>query len=229
MTIEILQMIEGAKKAEGCAVIIDVFRAFSLECYMMAGGAERVLPVGAKETACRLKEEHPDYLLAGERHGAILPGFDMGNSPAQAEKMDLEGKTVIHTTSAGTQGVANARKADIILTGSLVNAKATARYIRKENFPHVSLVCMGLEGKKPAPEDLLCAEYMKSILEERPFDMESELKMLRKDPSVQKFFRKETAEIFPQEDYWLCTMTDRFDFVLQVKALEEDVFETRKI
>lgn len=168
MTIEILQMIEGAKKAEGCAVIIDVFRAFSLECYMMAGGAERVLPVGAKETACRLKEEHPDYLLAGERHGAILPGFDMGNSPAQAEKMDLEGKTIIHTTSAGTQGVANARKADIILTGSLVNAKATARYIRKENFPHVSLVCMGLEGKKPAPEDLLCAEYMKSILEERP-------------------------------------------------------------
>lgn len=229
MTIEILQMIEGAKKAEGCAVIIDVFRAFSLECYMMAGGAERVLPVGAKETACRLKEEHPDYLLAGERHGAILPGFDMGNSPAQAEKMDLEGKTIIHTTSAGTQGVANARKADIILTGSLVNAKATARYIRKENFPHVSLVCMGLEGKKPAPEDLLCAEYMKSILEERPFDMESELKMLRKDPSVQKFFRKETAEIFPQEDYWLCIMTDRFDFVLQVKALEEDVFETRKI
>lgn len=222
-------MIEGAKKAEGCAVIIDVFRAFSLECYMMAGGAERVLPVGAKETACRLKEEHPDYLLAGERHGAILPGFDMGNSPAQAEKMDLEGKTIIHTTSAGTQGVANARKADIILTGSLVNAKATARYIRKENFPHVSLVCMGLEGKKPAPEDLLCAEYMKSILEERPFDMESELKMLRKDPSVQKFFRKETAEIFPQEDYWLCIMTDRFDFVLQVKALEEDVFETRKI
>ena len=98
MTIEILQMIEGAKKAEGCAVIIDVFRAFSLECYMMAGGAERVLPVGAKETACRLKEEHPDYLLAGERHGAILPGFDMGNSPAQAEKMDLEGKTIIHTT-----------------------------------------------------------------------------------------------------------------------------------
>ena len=83
---------------------------------MMAGGAERVLPVGAKETACRLKEEHPDYLLAGERHGAILPGFDMGKSPAQAEKMDLEGKTIIHTTSAGTQGVANARKADIILT-----------------------------------------------------------------------------------------------------------------
>ena len=95
MEIEILQMIEGARKARGCAVIIDVFRAFSLECYMMAGGADKVLPVGSKETAYRLKEEHPDYLLAGERHGAILPGFDLGNSPSQAAGMNLKGKTII--------------------------------------------------------------------------------------------------------------------------------------
>lgn len=229
MTIEILQMIEGAKKAEGCAVIIDVFRAFSLECYLMANKAARILPVGLKETAYRLKEEHSDYLLAGERHGVILPDFDLGNSPSQAEKIDLEGKTIVHTTSAGTQGVANARRADIILTGSLVNAKAIAHYIKKKDFSRVSLVCMGLEGKESAPEDLLCAEYIRSLLEENPFDMEAALSKLRKEPSVQKFFRRETAEVFPEDDFWLCTMTDRFDFVLQVEALDKDIFETRKI
>ena len=51
MTIEILQMIEGAKKAEGCAVIIDVFRAFSLECYMMAGGERRASGLSAGRRA----------------------------------------------------------------------------------------------------------------------------------------------------------------------------------
>ena len=229
MTIEILQMIEGAKKAEGCAVIIDVFRAFSLECYMMAGGADKVLPVGSKETAYRLKEEHPDYLLAGERHGAILPGFDLGNSPSQAAGMNLKGKTIIHTTSAGTQGVTNAEHADIILTGSLVNAGAIARLIQEKEYRHVSLVCMGLEGKEPAPEDQLCAEYIRSLLKGETFDMESALKDLRKDPSVEKFFRSETADVFPEEDYWMCTMADRFDFVLQVEPAGKDVFETHRI
>ncbi len=32
--INILHLIEGAKQAKGLMVIIDVFRAFSLECYL---------------------------------------------------------------------------------------------------------------------------------------------------------------------------------------------------
>ena len=48
MDVQILHMIEGAKKAEGLTVVIDVFRAFSLECYLMARGAGRILPVGSK-------------------------------------------------------------------------------------------------------------------------------------------------------------------------------------
>ena len=34
MKVKRLQLIEGAKQAEGLTVIIDVFRAFSLECYL---------------------------------------------------------------------------------------------------------------------------------------------------------------------------------------------------
>lgn len=47
MEIRILELIEGAKKAEGLTVIIDVFRAFSLECYLYARGASAVFPAGA--------------------------------------------------------------------------------------------------------------------------------------------------------------------------------------
>ena len=48
-------------------------------------------------------------------------------------KLDLKEKTIIHTTSAGTQGIANAINAEEILTGSLVNAKAIAEYIKRNN------------------------------------------------------------------------------------------------
>lgn len=46
MNIKILHMIEGAKQATGLAVIIDVFRAFTVEAYLMNNGAEKIIPVG---------------------------------------------------------------------------------------------------------------------------------------------------------------------------------------
>lgn len=229
MNIKLLQMIDGAKQATGLTVIIDVFRAFSLECYLMAAGAGRLLPVGAKETAYALKEAHPDYVLVGERHGVILPGFSYGNSPSQIEGADLAGKTLVHTTSAGTQGVVNASGADEIITGSLVNAKAIARYIKKQAPKEVSLVCMGLEGKSESAEDTLCGRYIKSILEGQELDMEEELQKLRREPSAEKFFRPENQSVFPERDYWMCVDADRFDFVLKVEQLGKDVFEVKKI
>ena len=124
-------MIEGAKQATGVAVIIDVFRAFSVEAYLMNSNVKKIIPVGDMQIAYDYKKNNPGVILVGERHGKILPGFDFGNSPSQLEGADLTGKTVIHTTSAGTQGIANAKNADVILTGSLVNAKAVAKYILK--------------------------------------------------------------------------------------------------
>ena len=51
MVVQILHMIEGAKKAEGLPVVIDVFRAFSLECYLLARGAGLIFAVGSMERA----------------------------------------------------------------------------------------------------------------------------------------------------------------------------------
>lgn len=46
MDIQILHMIEGAKKAVGLTVVIDVFRAFSMEAYFLNKGAAKVIPIG---------------------------------------------------------------------------------------------------------------------------------------------------------------------------------------
>ena len=126
MNIEIYHLLEGADQAQGLAVVIDVFRAFSLECYLFSRGVQKIYAVGREETAWELKREHPEYLMAGERGGVILPGFDYGNSPSQTEHADFRGKILIHTTSAGTQGLVHtcAAGADEIITGSLVNASA---------------------------------------------------------------------------------------------------------
>ena len=164
MKIQILELIEGAKKASGLTVIIDVFRAFSLECYLFAAGAERIYPIGSMEEAFSFHAKHPDYVLIGERGGARVEGCDFGNSPSQTAGFDFHGKRVIHSTSAGTQGIVNASSASEIITASLVNAKAVARYILEKDPETVSIVAMGNSGVRTAPEDVLCAEYIRSLL-----------------------------------------------------------------
>ena len=216
MKIQILELIEGAKAAEGLTVVIDVFRAFSLECYLYSRGAAAIYPVGSIEEARMRKEADPDILLIGERRGRICQGFDYGNSPSQTQHGDIAGRRIIHTTSSGTQGIVNARHADEILTGSLVNAKAVAGYIKKRQPEIVSLVAMGNGGVRTAKEDVLCAEYIKSLLEGKSCSIDAKIRAL-KDDGAEHFFDPDKQEIFPEEDYWLCTKCNIFPFVLRVE------------
>ena len=133
MDVQILHLIDGAKEAKGLTVIIDVFRAFTVETYLSRNNAAKIIPVGDVQIAFDYRQKHPDAILCGERKGIIIDGFDYGNSPSQIEHVDFTGKTVIHTTSAGTQGIANAKAtADEIIGGNLVAAKAIARYIKSK-------------------------------------------------------------------------------------------------
>ena len=216
MEIRILQMLEGAKKAEGIAVVIDVFRAFSVEAYLFAGGAKKVIPVADENLAYRLKEEHPEYLLVGERGGKMLPGFDAGNSPSQLLEIDVRGKTVVHTTSAGTQGLFGAAGADRIFGGALVNAAATAKYIKQSGAECVSLVAMGLAGISPTEEDDLCAAYIKSCIEGNPIPLTEEAIAVLKATSGAKFFDPAQSEVFPTADFEMCVKADIFDFAMEL-------------
>ena len=217
MNTEILHLIDGARQAEGLTVVIDVFRAFSLECWLFAMGAEEIRPVGSISEALSWRMKDPGCVLIGERHGRKLDGFDFGNSPSTVDPERIRGRRVIHTTSAGTQGVANAVHAGEILTGSFLNARAIAAYIRKNNPEKVSLVCMGKEGLEPAEEDELCALYLRSLLEgnEMP-DIDERLQALRVSGG-RHFFDPDLQDVYPEEDFRMCIDRNRFDFVIRIE------------
>ena len=228
MNIEILHLIDGAKNAKGVTVVIDVFRAFTVEAYLMSSGAKKIMPVGDFNIAYNYRDKNPKAILVGERRGEILPGFDYGNSPSQIKDVDFTDKIIVHTTSAGTQGIANAINADEILTGSLVNAKAIARYIKQKNPENVSLVCMGLDAIKQTPEDNLCAYYIKSLIEDNEMDLKPEIEKLRVTSGA-KFFEEDLQHIFPKEDYYLSVEANKFNFVLRLKKSEDDLDYMEKI
>ncbi len=218
--VNILHLIEGAKQAKGLTVIIDVFRAFSLECYLYDMDVKLIRPVGTIEEAFSLRNSIQNSVLIGERHGKKCDGFDYGNSPSSVLKNDVAGKTIIHTTSAGTQGIVNAVHASEIITGSLVNASAVAEYIIARQPQTVSLVCMGNGGVRPAPEDELCAEYIKSILEGREFtDIEQKVNCL-KNHGGEHFFDKSRQDIFPEADFYMCIKYNIFPFIIKIEKDE---------
>lgn len=218
MEVKILQLLEGAKKATGLTVIIDVFRAFSTACYSFDCGVIKIIPVGDINLAYRLKQENPDFVLIGERNEQKPPGFDFGNSPSQLLNETLKGKTVVHTTSSGTQGIANAVNANEIITGSFVNAGAIARYIQQRKPDTVSLVCMGYACEYPTDEDTLCAQFIKNQLKGVVNNFHEMKEIIRKGSGA-RFFDPEKQSWSPKADFDLCLNLNRFNFVLKV---EED-------
>jgi 2-phosphosulfolactate phosphatase len=228
MTVEILEFVEGARRAKGVTVIIDVFRAFSVACYAIDAGAVRIIATAEVSEAFLLKKKYKNSVLVGERDEKKIEGFDFGNSPTEIIKADLTGKTVIQTTTAGTQGLINASNADAVITGSFVNAGAIIQYIRSVNPDHVSLVAMGYRATYSADEDLMCAEKIATELKNEKFNPEIKIGDLQYS-SGKRFFEPANLDFSPPTDFFLCTMLNKFSFVLKATRRFDGNIDLMKI
>ncbi len=217
MQVHFADFVAGAASARGVAIVIDVFRACSLQAYALAAGVRAVLPVEGVEEARALKTAHPDWLLAGERHARPLPGFDCGNSPSDLLAMPLAERTLIHTTHAGTQGLmAAARAASHVFTGAFVNVSATVAAVRALDPAEVTLIAMGHEAREACAEDNLCRDWLAAALSGRQSDPVDVAASLRTAPAAAKFFDP-AAHWAPQADFALCTAVDAVPFAVRLQ------------
>jgi len=214
----------GAEEAEGLAVIIDVFRAFSCEPLFFHFGAGRVIMEADPERAVSLKRENPGFILVGEVNGVPIEGADLGNSPThiiQKSASYFRDKTVIHRTTAGVTGATAAfKRADEVVLGSFVTAKAIAGYIEKRQPELVTLVAMGERAERPAPEDEACADYLEHLLTGKQYDPAQVFHDVALQPTAQEFISG-LKEYLPREDPIFCLQRDLFDFLLTVKRAGE--------
>ena len=196
-------------------VIIDVFRAFSTACYAFDNGINRLLDVATPEEAFALRDKlKAEVIIAGEQDEKKPAGFDYGNSPTEMLTGSLAGKTMIHCTTAGTRGIISASGATEILGAGLVNAWAVASYISMIRPEKVTLVAMGYRATETAEEDMLCARYIKDLLQGRETDISKETEALRKGAGS-RFFNPANLDFSPPTDFFLCTDLNRFNFVLR--------------
>ena len=143
--------------AGGIAVVIDVLRASTSIAHALAAGCESIIPcenISQARTFTETAELSPP-LLAGERGGERIDGFDLDNSPASFTPATVAGRTIVFTTTNGTRALLACQEAHQTLVGSFCNASAIIRALCHSEAP-VHLICAGTDGAVSS-EDTLCA------------------------------------------------------------------------
>ena len=123
-------------------VIIDIFRATSSICLGIENDAEAIIPVSLVEECAAYREKGLDYLLAAERDGKVVDGFDFGNSPFSYTQEKVAGKTVVLTTTNGTHALHLSRTAKKVVIGSFLNLTSLCDWLKKQD-ENILLVCAG--------------------------------------------------------------------------------------
>ena len=151
-------------------VIIDVFRATTSICYGIENGAEAIIPVSKVEECSAYIEKGFDYLLAAERDGEVVAGFDFGNSPFSYTQEKVGDKTVVLTTTNGTHALHLSRGAKKIVVGSFLNLTALCNWLDQQQ-DNVLLVCSGWKNNFNL-EDTLFAGAVVEQLKNRGFRLD---------------------------------------------------------
>ena len=154
-------------RASAC-VVIDVIRATSTIVTALANGASGVQPVAGVETAFALKAQDPAALLAGERGGAMVPGFDLGNSPEDFTPARVKGHRIILTTTNGTQALAACTGARAVMTACLLNLDAAAARMQELRPPWL-VVCAGCNGFFGVDDAIVAGALAEALECDHPF------------------------------------------------------------
>lgn len=221
MNVSIIPSVDQAHEARWIAVVIDVFRAFSVECYIFNNGAKYIIPVWSLEEAYELKKKNPDYILIWERHGIRPEWFNYGNSPTELANEDFTDKIIVHTTSNGTKWLLNAIHADEIITWAFINAKAIIKYIKERKYDTVSLVSTAPLEYWRGNEDMLLAECLRDQLEWKTMDNKYIRNVVKQTNAYAYLFNEINV---PQSDFDLCIDFDKFDFVIK-----QIIVDSRKV
>ena len=141
-----------------CAIAVDVLRATSTMATVLAAGGEAVQVFSDLDQLTEVSEQWPSEkrLRAGERGGAKVAGFELGNSPLDCTAELVAGKRLFISTTNGTRALQRIQNAPIVLAAALINRAAVVKFLLEKQPETVWIVGSGWEGSYSL-EDTVCA------------------------------------------------------------------------
>ena len=205
--------VEGARRAKGIVVVIDVLRSFTVSAYALAGGACECRLVRTIAEARDLAARTPGAVICAEEDALPVAGIPFSNSPTAIRDADLRDLVLVQRSTAGTQAVA-AVESSPMFAASLVVARATAKACVSTNIETLTLV-----ASADHPEDHACARYIEQVIAGTEPDLDELLEPLRQ---AERYHRamSGTWPGFPPSDLDLSLEADRFDFAMPVSRAD---------
>jgi 2-phosphosulfolactate phosphatase len=208
-------------EAPSVAVVVDVMRAFTVAAWAFGQGAEKIVLAESLDEALALKARQQDWVAL--KDGPPAPGFDTVNSPGVLRCIDLDGRTIVQKTTAGTVGALAVKEASLVLCASFVVAEATARLLRTRKSDSVTFVVTGEDGQ--ADEDLACAQYIARRATEAGTDAAEFVRRAADSRAAAELGEGVRQGVHP-DDVALCLELDRFPFAM-VATLEDSLMVLR--
>ncbi len=183
MKVNIIDGRKVTKFSDNPKFLVDIFRSTTTIPMMLKYGATKVIPTDSTSKARTMKRENNLYILAGERYGFKVPGFEMSNSPFEVSNSDLSGKTVIMTSTNGTKVLEKIKDTSNIFITSYVNFTHTVECFSDEK--EVDVVVSGRPDGK-ADEDYYFAEFVREYFETGRKDFDKYLDLTRKGTGTRR-------------------------------------------
>jgi 2-phosphosulfolactate phosphatase len=141
-------------------VVIDMLRATSVITTAIMNGCREVIPLLTVEEAFNMRDKlgKENCILGGERRAIKIEGFDLSNSPLEYTKEQVDGKTIIITTTNGTRTLTSCTSAYRIFVGCMLNARALANTLLDINRDIV-IVNAGTNGQF-SMDDYICTGFI---------------------------------------------------------------------
>lgn len=217
MHIQIYQGNTAPPTAANITIVIDVIRTFTIAHYAFLKGVKRIILAKNLEQAFQLKMKNPDFLLAGEINGLPIKGFDLDNSPYNIKSITLTGKTLIQKTTNGVKATLHCLSSDHVFVTGYAHAKTTAKFIKnkfaKDREKSINIIASHPSGD----DDLACAEYIKSILEDSNTISSKKVAERIKHSHVAEKFFDENNSYFNRVDIEYCMIELDTGFVMKVR------------
>jgi 2-phosphosulfolactate phosphatase len=186
------QLLENYKPEGKVVVIIDIFRASSAIVTGIACGIKEIIPVETLDEALDYKKL--GYIVAAERNGEVIEGFDFGNSPFSFMDESLVNQTIVLTTTNCTRAIFKAKNANRILVGSFLNIQSIADYLCENVFEDVILLCAGWKNKFNLEDTIYAGALVDRINQKYRKDCDAavmaQLLYLQSKPDMRGFLTK---------------------------------------
>jgi 2-phosphosulfolactate phosphatase len=151
------------RQAEGITVVVDIFRASSAICTAIHNGVREVIPVASIHDAKRYSDDD-DVIIAAERGGEVVDGFKYGNSPlSYLNNPEVKDKTLVLTTTNGTQAIDAAKNDGDLVIGSFCNLQVLTEWLIGEN-QDVMILCAGWKNRLNLEDSLFAGAVVDGLI-----------------------------------------------------------------